>query len=82
MTIRGQSSYPLFYDFDPSGPYNKLRKLPERKPLMINVLVYNAADELIRDHKKDFKKESTRKWLNNCLLWAVKNGYTIEICNG
>jgi hypothetical protein len=79
--VKGQASYPPFYDLEDRKQHER-RRLPERKPLQIKVLVYNAADELIRDHTKDFKKETTRKWLNNCLLWAVKNGYSVEISNG
>ena len=80
MTIQGTASYPPFYDLEDRRQAEKRKS--EKKPLIIKVLVYNSADELIRDHTKDFRKNSTRQWINNCLLWAVKNGYSVEILNG
>ena len=74
------ATYPRYYDLEDQQQAEKRK--PERKVLMIKVLVYDAADELIRDHKRDFKKETTRKWLNDCLLWAVKNGHSVEITHG
>ena len=79
--VKGQASYPPFYDLNHQDSYNERRKF-EYKPATIRVLIYNNEGELIRDHKKDFKSAATRKWLNNCLLWAVKNGHWVEISQG
>ena len=69
------ATYPEYADFDA----NELDKPPA--PLMINVLVYDG-ETLIRSHKKNFKNKKVRLWINNVILWAVKNGKRVEISKG
>lgn len=71
-------SYPQYADFDDGGPYNEP---PRREPLMINVIVYDGS-QLIRNHKKNYRNKKVRTWINDLILWAVKNGKRIEISKG
>jgi len=73
-----QFSYPEYADFDCGGPYNEPKR---RRAVMINVFIYDG-ERLIREHKKDFSKNSVRKWINNVLLWAVTKDYRVEIKHG
>ena len=72
-------SYPQYADFDDGGPYNEPKR---RRAIPIQIFIYDQDDKLIREHKKDFSKNSVRKWINNVLLWAVSKSYTVEIKHG
>jgi hypothetical protein len=50
-----------------------------KKPLNITVLVFDKADNMIREYKKEFNNKDHRRWLNTMLYWAISNGYSIEI---
>lgn len=67
-----------FYDLEYDPP---LLESPRRESLMINVMVYEGST-LIRNHKKNYRSKGIRQWINDLILWAVKNGKRIEISKG
>lgn len=77
MAIQGQASYPAFYDLEP----DTVIRIKRKPALTIKVLVWDSNDNLIRDHKRDFRKRDTRAWLNDVMYWAISNGHSIEIVN-
>ena len=68
-------AYPSRFDDDRPLPKKKIHP----KAILVKVQVFDKDDNMIRDHDKDFRRSETRKWLNGMLLWAIRNGHSVEI---
>ena len=60
-------------------------KRPRAKPHFVRVLVFDIAqDQQIREHGINYSKlmidkDQKLKWLLDMILWATKNGKSVEI---
>jgi hypothetical protein len=48
------------------------------KSFLIDVVVYNTNDDIIRQETMDYGKPEDRTWLGKLSYWAWSNGHYVE----